>query len=89
MPRGCSRWLLDVWSIRVEKLQDISREDAIAEGIVPHPDFERAYAFKDGGTFYDDPRDAYRAGWEWLNGPESWELNPWVWVVSFNARRVR
>ena len=34
--------------------------------------------------FYPFARDAYRAGWEWLHGPESWELNPWCWRLAFD-----
>lgn len=68
MPRAASRILLEVVSVRVERLQAISEHDAIAEGI------ER------GG---DNPVDSYRSLWERINGSGSWDVNPWVWRVEF------
>lgn len=69
MPRWASRILLEVTAVRVEQLQDISESDAMAEGC------------------YTDPAcpayDAYRSLWEQINGPGSWDANPWVWVVEF------
>jgi len=69
MPRAASRLLLQVVAVRVERLQDISAGDALAEGILP----DMAY----------DPVPAYRSVWERINGPGSWEANPLVWVVEF------
>ena len=76
MPRWASRILLEVTSVRVERLQDISVADCIAEGI-PR-----------GGPENPDGIECkeYRALWEQINGPGSWEANPWVWVVQF--RRI-
>lgn len=84
-PRFCSRILLDIINIRVERLQDISEEDVIAEGIES--------AEFDDGIFYQnyspievwqkDPVFSYRTLWESINGAGSWNLNPWVWVVEF------
>lgn len=86
MPRWASRILLEVTDVRVERLQDISEADAIAEGIVP---------FGDGGFVSDDDgrcygataRQSYAYLWESINGADSWAANPWAWVVSF--RNVR
>ena len=75
MCRWMSRTLLEIVSVRVERLQDISEADALAEGI---------QALVDAGVDHDGtPQDAYRALWESINGPGSWALNPWVWVVEF------
>ena len=76
MPRWASRILLEVTAVRVERLQHISVADCIAEGI-PR-----------GGPENPDgiERKEYRALWEQINGPGSWDANPWVWVVEF--RRV-
>ncbi len=71
MPRWASRITLEVVSVGVERLNDCSREDAIAEGIDIDPEWPT------------DPRDTYRSLWESINGPGSWEANPWVWVVEF------
>ena len=91
MPRNASRILLEITGVRVERLQDISEEDAIAEGCIKFP-FEDDHAY----TFYDDDKTghathtgAYRKLWESLNGPGSWDLNPWVWVVEFKILEVK
>lgn len=70
MPRWASRITLEVESVRVERLQDISDEDAIAEGIVLAEN-------------YRGPVAHYAALWESINGLGSWNTNPWVWVVTF------
>jgi hypothetical protein len=64
--------VLEVTAVRVERLQDISRGDAMAEGC-PFPNMTQG----------DDPRRWYAGLWEQINGAGSWTLNPWVWVVSF------
>lgn len=93
MPRCASRITLEVTGIRVERLQDISEADAIAEGIVECPipadeEGPRRIGYmvgpddgKSGLTV--TAREAYRGLWESINGPESWEASPWVWVVEF------
>jgi hypothetical protein len=91
MPRWASRITLEVTGVRVERLQDISEADAVAEGCDPidtsmHGQLER--------TLMDlpllDDKHPYRNGyallWEQINGPGSWDENPWVWAISF--RRV-
>ncbi len=83
MPRWASRIMLEVTGVRVERLQDISAADAIAEGI---SEFMGGWWCK-----HDDapqiagmtPQEGYRHLWERINGPGSWDLNPWVWVVEF------
>ena len=72
MPRWVSRISLEVTGVRVERLQDISRGDAMAEGC-PFPNMAQG----------DDPRQWYSHLWEQINGPGSWDANPWVWVVEF------
>ena len=90
MPRIASRILLEITGVRVERLQDISEEDAIAEGCIKFP-FEDDHAY----TFYDDDKTghathtgAYRKLWESINGSGSWDLNPWVWVVEFRTLEI-
>ncbi|MEW6479746.1 MAG: hypothetical protein AB1455_09875 [Pseudomonadota bacterium] len=78
MFRRDSRITLDVTGVRVERLQDISVADAIAEGVNIHPDHHS----KPRESIYS-PVQAYRDLWESINGPGSWEVNPWVWVVEF------
>jgi len=73
MPRWASRILLEITNVRVERLQDISRKDAIAEGCEERNE--------DGAWL--GPEVAFCRLWESINGPDSWEANPWVWVVEF------
>ena len=70
MPRWASRITLEVVSVRVELLQDISEADAIAEG----------YSLG-APPCIDDPLGWYRRLWESING--KWEPETWVWVVHF------
>lgn len=72
MPRWASRITLEVVAVRVQRLQDISRGDAMAEGC---PFANMA----DGG----DPRIWYSWLWNQINGDGSWDANPWVWVIEF------
>ncbi len=87
MPRDASRITLEITGIGCERLQDISDEDAIAEGIMPllHEDGNTYYANygkEDIGTFLT-PRESFRTLFTSINGQESWDLNPWVWVIEF------
>lgn len=88
MPRWASRITLDIISIRVERLQDISEAEAIAEGVDRFPGVrldDDTAAFSRIGPVVDDsfPIARYAALWESINGQGSWAANPWVWVVEF------
>jgi hypothetical protein len=85
MPRWASRITLEVTEVRVERLQDISEEDAKAEGIIQAEGFD-LWATKEGGRLYESPRLAFMALWDSINGQRpgmDWQSNPWVWAVSF------
>lgn len=82
MPRWASRASLEITGVRVERLADISRDDAMAEGIVLQTD--RGFGLADGSHYhFIDPIDSYRSLWESINGAGSWVANPWVWVIEF------
>lgn len=91
MPRWASRVMLEIVSIRVERLHEISGLDAISEGIERHGEkmWKRGHLHGENGVRLSTafPRIAYRCVWEEINGHESWDKNPWVWVVEF--RRIR
>lgn len=83
MPRAACRLVLEIVSVRVERLQDISREDAIAEG-VQWDDAMGGYHVDDGSHFNASfAAESYRSLWKHINGAESWAANPWVWVINF------
>ena len=91
MPRRFSRITLEVTGVRVERLQDISEEDAKAEGaahrIAPGGDLSAVFDALPGEEAAPIGYQAhFRDLWESINGAESWAADPWVWVVSF--RRV-
>ncbi|WP_372374229.1 hypothetical protein ACDI10_09925 [Vreelandella venusta] len=71
MPRWASRIMLEIVSVRVERLQDISNEDAVAEGIGTPLDIRYAAL------------DEFKPLWKSINGAGSWAANPWVWVIEF------
>lgn len=86
MPRAASRILLEITDVRVERLQDISQADAMAEGVWT------ANAAKESGCIDRSPGGgnlnhvgAYRTLWEEINGKGSWDLSPLVWVVKFKV----
>lgn len=86
MPRWASRITLEITGVRVERLQDISEADAIAEGI--EPDVQPGDSvplwrnYRTGNTTAS-PAYSYESLWESINGPGSWDDNPFVWVVEF------
>lgn len=92
MPRGASRITLEVTDVRVERLQAISEAAAVAEGIRISSQARRSETcygiyecqMPDGKTHFNDSAyDLYRILWQQINGPGSWDANPWVWVVEF------
>jgi len=76
MPRALCRMVLEVTGVRVERLQDISYNDARTEGWNPMAD--------DGKNPNPlDPKSWFLDLWTEINGPDSWSANPWVWVIEF------
>lgn len=98
MPRWASRLTLELTDVRVERLQDMegqhpSESDAIAEGVneIHHGDgayYYSAFRNEPHPKNWCDPTDAFRELWEKLNGNGSWDLNPWVWVLTFKVHHA-
>ena len=77
MPRRACRLLLEVTAVRVERLQDIDEQQALAEGVMlAERDID-----PDGNDL--SPVELFGGLWVMLNGMESWNANPWVWVIEF------
>lgn len=77
MSRSMCRIFLQITDIKVERLNDISEEDALSEGIDRN---------KLSGGWDHTPTDEFKELWESINGKGSWELNPYVWCVSFSKK---
>lgn len=98
MPRWASRLTLTVTDVRVQRLQDISEEDAIAEGIYRVDGFTMRngsdhadWSWQSEDCSFDlngsNAREGYERLWNSINGTGSWEANPWVVAVSFSVER--
>jgi len=88
MPRWASRILLEIVSVRVERLNDCSEVNALAEGIDADELAERQDRYDvickgSGASGRATAQLMYRELWESINGAGSWAANPWVWVVEF------
>jgi hypothetical protein len=84
MPRWACRLVLEITDVRVERLNAITPEDAVAEGI--EGDAEGRWKHYLKPKFGPSPVHSFQTLWESINGVGSWAQNPWVWVVSF--RRI-
>jgi hypothetical protein len=89
MPFNAARLFSENTGIRMERLHDISEEDAIGEGIIG---VDRAGGYGYGLSkewnykipiHEQTPLIAYKRLWEYINGSDSWKKNPWVWVIEF------
>lgn len=91
MPRAAARLFLTVTDIRVERVQDISEEDARAEGA--EPEFELCAAEFLDKSIDISARSTYKIGfkhiWEDINASRSygWDTNPYVWVIAFELKK--
>jgi hypothetical protein len=90
MPKHICRLRLKIKSIRVERLHDITEEDAIREGVevfdkkLPGGELRslfKNYGHSDGWCY--NAKASFYTLWQSINGEESWEANPWVWRIEF------
>jgi len=93
MPRWASRITLEIADVRVERLQDISEADAVAEGVRQMRDGSGCWVGREGPGKWVTPwaaaREAFCDIWESINGKGSWDANPWVWVIEFKRIEAR
>lgn len=91
MPRWASRILLEITDVRVERLQDISEDQAQAEGVRLMRDGSDTWVSREGPgnlvTPWPTAKEAFSDLWNSIDGPHAWAANPWVWAVSF--KRVK
>lgn len=89
MPRWASRITLEVTGVKVERVQEISEEDARAGGVeaIPHVGPMRAFGWKDysGGIGFFRAAESFRTLWDSIYASRgySWDANPWVWCLEF------
>lgn len=102
MPKSYTRTWLEVTDVRIERLQDITEDEAILEGVEVINDprgkcyksYEIIHEGKHKGTAHPfavapnaSPIWSFRELWESINGPKSFDANPWVWVISFKLTK--
>jgi hypothetical protein len=97
MPKDAARIWLHITSVRVERLHSISEQDAIFEGVKKHNKFgyecslcnQRGHILTESildlcdDGFYNNAVSSFFSLWQSINGKESLESNPWVWVIEF------
>lgn len=94
MPKAYSRIWLEVTEVRVEKLQAITEEEAIAEGVLRFEYVEPVGFYANYSTKeltyqqflesqFATAKESYKSLWESINGINSWDENPYVYVISF------
>lgn len=97
MPRWASRITLEITEVRVQRLQEISVEDAIAEGVEKRGEFPnitpwRNYRLQErdhSARNYSTPAASFMSLWDSINGFGSNKLNPWVWAITFKVMEER
>ncbi|MBD8081105.1 hypothetical protein [Chryseobacterium caseinilyticum] len=95
MPREAARQFIKILSVRLERLQNISKTDAIAEGILPLT-MSKAQLIEMGQQYLDyskppeflneglDPVSSFKSLWQKINGKKiPWNENPFVWVYEY------
>lgn len=93
MPKDACRLFLEITDIRIERLQEISDEDCKSEGIkreIFTPIGEECYYFYPcndlrDDSYLDSPKTSFYSLWKSINGQQSWDDNPFVWVISFKV----
>lgn len=89
MPKKLARIWLEITSVRVERLQSISKADAVCDGGLHQLPATGRYVINQGDQYFGganhDPRELFQEIWESTGG--DWAANPWVWVIDFKPLR--
>lgn len=86
MPASAARHFIKITAVRAERLQDISNEDCIKEGIKEERNWGNGtewFTYCNGTHSFDTPREAYKALINSIGGKDTWDNNPWVWVYNY------
>lgn len=87
MPKKAARIFLKVISVKVERLQDISEEDAKNEGVklLENGSYQCYFnsEIAQNYMYTRSPKKSFETLWQSINGINSWDLNPWVWIIEF------
>lgn len=89
MPTEAARWFGRITEIRVERVQEITEEDAVAEGCIPAPDGGGGKRNPCGvlPLRYPTARDAFQSLWDDINGEGAFDASPWVWVLRWEGEQ--
>jgi hypothetical protein len=82
MPKSAARLFLEVTDVRLEKLHDITGNDAMDEGVEEHS-FGMWWDYIDNHFDNSDPEESFFSLWESINGKKSLDSNPFVWAYTF------
>lgn len=90
MPEWAARYFIEITAVRAERLQEISEEDCMKEGIEYNPEavpigypFGIQFPYNNGFHNYTTAKEAYASLIDKINGKGTWERNPFVWVYDF------
>lgn len=88
MPRWVSRITLEITGVRVERLNDISEADAVAEGVYRYPDGNYTNYLSNTG-YALNAKSSFASLWESINGADLLGATPWVWVIEFKVIELK
>jgi hypothetical protein len=85
MPKSACRIFLEVVSVKVERLNEITERDTIAEGIewLNRNEFSGWKVYTDYLATTSNPKVSFQSLWQSIKGADSWQANPFVWCISF------
>lgn len=83
MPKEACRLFLQITSVKVERLQEITNEQALKEGVKVIEKDEAYFDYLEQAGSYATPRGSFSSLWCKINGQASWDANPYVWVIGF------